>query len=89
MTPEYIQNVLFDEYKIDYIIHGDDPCLVDGKDVYASAKAAGKYKSIPRTEGVSTSDIVGRAMILATSHHISLNEDEDDGKVVGRKRASP
>ncbi|EER13500.1 Ethanolamine-phosphate cytidylyltransferase, putative [Perkinsus marinus ATCC 50983] len=88
MTPEYIQNVLFDEYKIDYIIHGDDPCLVDGKDVYASAKAAGKYKSIPRTEGVSTSDIVGRAMILATSHHISLNEDEDDGKVVGRKRAS-
>lgn len=37
---------------------------------------------------VGTSDIVGRAMILATSHHISLNEDEDDGKVVGRKRAS-
>jgi len=23
-----------DEYGIDYFVHGDDPCLVDGKDVY-------------------------------------------------------
>ncbi|KAF4661421.1 hypothetical protein FOZ61_003194 [Perkinsus olseni] len=88
MTPEYIQNVLFDQYKIDYIIHGDDPCLVDGKDVYASAKAAGKFKSIPRTEGVSTSDIVGRAMVLAKSHHIRLNEEECGDRNLGRRRAS-
>ena len=23
-------------YRIDYVVHGDDPCIVDGKDVYAS-----------------------------------------------------
>jgi ethanolamine-phosphate cytidylyltransferase len=38
-------------YKIDYVIHGDDPCIVNGKDVYESAKKAGKFQSIPRTEG--------------------------------------
>ncbi|KAF4677326.1 hypothetical protein FOL47_002254 [Perkinsus chesapeaki] len=93
MTPEYIQEVLFDKYKVDYIVHGDDPCIVNGRDVYESAKAAGKFKNIPRTEGVSndggTSDIVGRAMILANNHHIALKENVVDGKgCITRKRAS-
>ena len=53
-------NHLFHEYKIDYIIHGDDPCLLpDGTDAYALAKKAGRYKQIKRTEGVSSTDIVG------------------------------
>ena len=27
--------LLFDKYKIDYIVHGDDPCvLADGSDAY-------------------------------------------------------
>jgi ethanolamine-phosphate cytidylyltransferase len=34
-----IMNKLFDEYNIDYIIHGDDPCLLpDGTDAYAMPK---------------------------------------------------
>ncbi|MBA0728684.1 hypothetical protein Golax_001564, partial [Gossypium laxum] len=53
-------NSLFNEHKIDYIIHGDDPCLLpDGSDAYALAKIAGRYKQIKRTEGVSSTDIVG------------------------------
>jgi ethanolamine-phosphate cytidylyltransferase len=33
MTPEYLDWVI-DKYKIDYVIHGDDPCIgPDGKDV--------------------------------------------------------
>jgi ethanolamine-phosphate cytidylyltransferase len=39
---------------------------VDGKDVYATVKSLGKYRSISRTEGVSTTDIVGR-MLLCNS----------------------
>ena len=55
---------LFDEYNIDYIIHGDDPCLLpDGSDAYALAKKAGRYKQIKRTEGVSSTDIVGRMLL--------------------------
>ncbi|KAK8937198.1 hypothetical protein KSP39_PZI011858 [Platanthera zijinensis] len=62
---EQFMNTLFNEYQIDYIIHGDDPCLLpDGTDAYAVAKKVGRYKQIKRTEGVSSTDIVGR--ILST-----------------------
>jgi ethanolamine-phosphate cytidylyltransferase len=61
---EEFMNKLFVEHNIDYIIHGDDPCLLpDGSDAYALAKKAGRYKQIKRTEGVSSTDIVG--MLLA------------------------
>lgn len=57
---EEFMNKLFTEHRIDYIIHGDDPCLLpDGSDAYAHAKKAGRYKQIKRTEGVSSTDIVG------------------------------
>ncbi|KAH1235821.1 Ethanolamine-phosphate cytidylyltransferase [Glycine max] len=60
---EQFLNRLFHEYKIDYVIHGDDPCLLsDGTDAYAAAKKAGRYKQIKRTEGVSSTDIVGRIL---------------------------
>lgn len=59
ITEEFMKK-LFTEYNIDYIIHGDDPCLLpDGTDAYALAKKAGRYKQIKRTEGVSSTDIVG------------------------------
>lgn len=68
MTTEYV-NYVIEKYNIDYVIHGDDPCIVDGKDVYAAAKKCGKYLSIPRTEGVSTTDIVGRMLLMTKEHH--------------------
>merc|ERR1719350_2062956 len=68
MNSEYLDYVI-EKFKVDYVIHGDDPCIVDGKDVYAAAKAKGKYQSIPRTEGVSTTDIVGRMLLMTKDHH--------------------
>ncbi|KAL1543642.1 Ethanolamine-phosphate cytidylyltransferase [Salvia divinorum] len=63
ITEEFMKK-LFDEYNIDYIIHGDDPCVLpDGTDAYALAKKAGRYKQIKRTEGVSSTDIVGRMLL--------------------------
>lgn len=65
ITEEFMKR-LFNDYKIDYIIHGDDPCLLpDGTDAYALAKSAGRYKQIKRTEGVSSTDIVGTTIILS------------------------
>jgi ethanolamine-phosphate cytidylyltransferase len=69
MTPEYLDHI-FTTYDVDYVVHGDDPCIVDGKDVYASAKSRGRYRSIPRTEGVSTTDIVGRMLMMTKEHHL-------------------
>ncbi|CAM9720686.1 unnamed protein product [Phaeothamnion confervicola] len=68
MSQEYLSHVI-EKHRIDFVVHGDDPCIVDGKDVYATAKAAGKYLSIPRTEGVSTTEIVGRMLLRSKSHH--------------------
>ncbi|KAL0844530.1 hypothetical protein Bca101_017776 [Brassica carinata] len=68
ITEEFMKR-LFDEYQIDYIIHGDDPCVLpDGTDAYALAKKAGRYKQIKRTEGVSSTDIVGRMLLCVRSN---------------------
>ena len=40
MNDEYLKWVI-QEYNIDYVVHGDDPCIVDGKDVYESARKMG------------------------------------------------
>ncbi|KMZ70983.1 Ethanolamine-phosphate cytidylyltransferase [Zostera marina] len=61
---EDFMNKLFNEYNIDYIVHGDDPCLLpDGADAYTLAKKANRFKQIKRTEGVSSTDIVGRMLL--------------------------
>ncbi|KAI5659334.1 hypothetical protein M9H77_28127 [Catharanthus roseus] len=85
ITEEFM-NRLFTEYKIDYIIHGDDPCLLpDGTDAYALAKKVGRYKQIKRTEGVSSTDIVGRILSFAKdmkvdSSELSQLDRSDSGK---------
>ncbi|PKI41015.1 hypothetical protein CRG98_038543 [Punica granatum] len=71
ITEDFMRK-LFDEYKIDYIIHGDDPCVLpDGTDAYALAKKAGRYKQIKRTEGVSSTDIVGRMLLCVRERSVS------------------
>lgn len=35
----------------------------------------GKYLTIPRTEGISTTDIVGRMLLMTKSHHNSADDD--------------
>jgi len=68
MSEDYIESLVRDK-GVDFFVHGDDPCLVDGRDVYAAVKAANRFRSIPRTEGVSTTVIVGRLLALTTDHH--------------------
>jgi ethanolamine-phosphate cytidylyltransferase len=70
LTDKYLREII-EKYQIDYVVHGDDPCIVDGKDVYEGAKRINKYRSIPRTDGVSTTDIVGRMLLLTRNHHNS------------------
>ncbi|KAL6146394.1 hypothetical protein ACLB2K_057073 [Fragaria x ananassa] len=75
ITEEFMKK-LFDEYDIDYIIHGDDPCVLpDGTDAYALAKKAGRYKQIKRTEGVSSTDIVGRMLLCVRERSVSENRN--------------
>ncbi|CAN0839095.1 Ethanolamine-phosphate cytidylyltransferase [Linum grandiflorum] len=82
---EQFMHTLFNEHKIDYIIHGDDPCLLpDGSDAYALAKIAGRYKQIKRTEGVSSTDIVGRILLTAKDDKVQENHDASSSLPVDR-----
>eukprot|EP00891_Asterochloris_glomerata_P006161 jgi/Astpho2/6161/Aster-03576 len=74
LTPEFL-NELFTKHRIDYVIHGDDPCLLpDGTDAYEHAKKMGRFRMIKRTEGVSSTDIVGR-MLTCTRVNALFKED--------------
>jgi ethanolamine-phosphate cytidylyltransferase len=84
MNKEYVDWIL-EAYKIDYIVHGDDPCIVDGKDVYETAKQAGKFRTIPRTEGVSTTDIVGRMLQLTKPQPKQHQPSEGQQSVVDNR----
>jgi len=70
LSVEWVDGLMRD-YKIDYIAHGDDPCITkDGKDAYAYAKSIGVYKEFKRTEGASTTDIVGRILLTTKERNV-------------------
>ena len=48
LTPEFLHE-LFTKHRIDYVLHGDDPCLLpDGTDAYEHAKRLGRFKMVRR-----------------------------------------
>ena len=70
LTPEFCET-LYSKHGIDFIVHGDDPCLLpDGTDAYDAPKRAGRFRMIKRTEGVSTTDIVNRVLRAAASDEL-------------------
>lgn len=61
MDADYIHGIIR-THKVDVVVHGDDECLVDGKDVYEPAKRLGMFETFPRTVGISTTDLMGRLL---------------------------
>lgn len=70
MGAPYVTTVeTLDEYNCDFCVHGDDITLTaDGHDTYAAVKAAGRYKECKRTAGVSTTNLVGRMLLMTKEH---------------------
>ncbi|KAI4920671.1 uncharacterized protein J4E92_008314 [Alternaria infectoria] len=72
-------------YGCQYVVHGDDITSdSDGKDCYRYVKAAGRFKVVKRTPGISTTDLVGRMLLCTKSHFIPslekrLSGDEGPG----------
>ncbi|KAK7930229.1 hypothetical protein WMY93_006624 [Mugilogobius chulae] len=66
-----------DKYNCDYCVHGDDITLtVDGKDTYEEVKREGRYKECKRTQGVSTTDLVGRMLLMTKAHHSNMSNPD-------------
>ncbi|KAF2071631.1 hypothetical protein CYY_007057 [Polysphondylium violaceum] len=60
---------LLDELNCDFCVHGEDISVgADGKDVYEGIKKSGKFRFIKRTEGISTTELVGRMLLLTKDH---------------------
>ena len=55
---------VLDQVNAQYYIHGDDPVMVDGVNVIEALDAAGRFKEIRRTTGVSTTNLTGRVLAL-------------------------
>ncbi|XP_032900110.1 ethanolamine-phosphate cytidylyltransferase isoform X2 [Amblyraja radiata] len=67
-----------DKYNCDFCVHGDDITLTaDGKDTYDEVKKAGRYRECKRTQGVSTTDLVGRMLLLTKAHHSNIEKNSD------------
>lgn len=57
-----------DRYNCDVVVHGDDECLnAEGVDVYAAAKKAKRFATVPRTKAISTTNLIGRMIRLPQS----------------------
>ena len=67
-----------DKYECDFCAHGNDITMTaDGTDTYHLVKKAGKYQEFQRTQGVSTTNIVGR-MLLMSIEHMQRGDQEYD-----------
>jgi ethanolamine-phosphate cytidylyltransferase len=64
-----------DSVNCKYIAHGDDIAInCDGQDAYGQLKSAGRFKVIKRTEGISTTSIVGKLLLETKESKQSVSE---------------
>jgi len=67
---------VMDQYGCEICVHGDDISTTsDGQDSYHLVKKAGRFRTIPRTKGVSSTDIVGRMILMTSDHHSNYDDD--------------
>jgi len=79
MNSEYLK-MITKKYQVDIIVHGDDECFdANGNDVYGEVKAQGRFRTVKRTEGVSTTELVGRMLLMTKDHHKMSSEKTNDG----------
>ncbi|KAF7587508.1 Ethanolamine-phosphate cytidylyltransferase [Aspergillus hancockii] len=58
-------------YGCKYVVHGDDITSDgNGDDCYRFVKAAGRFRVVKRTPGISTTDLVGRMLLCTKGHFV-------------------
>ena len=68
-------------YGCKYVTHGDDITSdASGNDCYRYVKKAGRMKIVPRTPGISTTDLVGRMLLCTKEHFIKNLADALEGR---------
>lgn len=81
-------------YGCKYVVHGDDITSdSNGEDCYRFVKAAGRFRVVKRTPGISTTDLVGRMLLCTKNHFVksvkdTLNGEEGSGSLEERKHSA-
>jgi ethanolamine-phosphate cytidylyltransferase len=71
-------------YGCKYVTHGDDITSdANGNDCYRFVKKVGRMKIVPRTPGISTTDLVGRMLAGSKDHFIASLIDCIEGRESG------
>lgn len=77
---------IMDQYECEVCIHGDDLSIgADGKDTYQIVKDAGRFVECRRTQGVSTTELVGRMLLMSKDHSEMIDDCDNDSKVEHKK----
>lgn len=64
-TEYSVSEEVLDRYNCQFYAHGDDAVIdADGNDICALLAEKGRFKMFKRTTGVSTTDIIGKLLIL-------------------------
>lgn len=95
-SPYQTQLEDLDAHNCDFCVHGDDiTTTADGQDSYHLVKAAGRYRECKRTQGVSTTDLVGRLLLMTKSEtgpsdplHATATKEVADMKKGPTKRSA-
>jgi len=68
---------LLDELDCHFAVHGDDmPTNAEGTSAFGEVIKAGRCKIIKRTEGISTTSLVGRLLLMTREHHMPAKTEE-------------
>lgn len=68
-------------YGCRYVVHGDDITSdSSGDDCYRFVKAAGRFRVVKRTPGISTTDLVGRMLLCTKTHFVKSVKDKLSGE---------
>lgn len=69
-----------DRYNCQYYAHGDDQIFdYQQNDICGMLKQKGRFKMFKRTEGVSTTDIVGKLLLLTKDNTIQTRSRSNSG----------
>jgi ethanolamine-phosphate cytidylyltransferase len=69
-APYVTELKVLENHRVDFCVHGDDIVVsADGEDTYAEIKAAGRFRTVARTGGISSTDLVGRMLLMTKEHH--------------------
>lgn len=66
---------LLDDLRVDFAVHGDDLPKVGGGGLFDEVMQAGRLKIVKRTEGMSTTELIGRLMSMSREHQIKASTD--------------